>query len=136
VLLALSLNLLHIGLPDWLVEVALLVGKAGPQVAVVVLGVQLSSLCLGGVGASHLAAGVVARSVVGPAFGIGLTVLLGAEGIVRDVLLLYSCLPAAISSLLLAVAHGSRPNLVGAIILYSTLLSPITITVLLVLIGS
>ncbi len=135
VALALVLNVLSVRPPNWVLDVALLVGKAGPQVAIIVLGVQLSSLSFRGVAASHFVLGIVARSVVGPALGIGLTLLLGAEGVVRDVLLLYSCLPAAISSLLLATHHGTRPNLVGAVILGSTLISPITITTLLVIIG-
>ena len=135
VVLALVLNVLSVQLPDWVLDVALLVGKAGPQLAIIVLGVQLCSLSFRGVAPSHFALGIAARSVAGPALGIGLTLLLGADGVVRDVLLLYSCLPAAISSLLLAAHHGTRPNLVGAIILGSTLISPITITTLLVIIG-
>ncbi len=135
VILALTITALGIHLPERLLDITLLVGKAGPQVAMIILGIQFATLKFRRAGSSELYAGIFAKSILAPALGIGLTFLLGAEGIVRDVLLVSSCLPTAISALLLSVRLNARPDLVGGIIFGSILISPITITAVLFWIG-
>ncbi|MBB27949.1 MAG: hypothetical protein CME25_03500 [Gemmatimonadetes bacterium] len=117
-------------------DLLILIGKAGPQVALIVLGIQISGLKLHGHGSRELYGGIAAKLVIAPLIGIGLTFLVGAEGVVRNTLLLYSCLPTAISMLLLSVRLDARPDLVGGIIFVSTLVSPIPIALLLFFLGT
>ena len=135
-ILALAVANLKIPLPETFLDTASLVGKAGPQVAMIVLGIQISRLARGGPGSLPLYSGVFAKLLLVPAIGIGLAFLLRTEGIVRDTLLVYACLPTAINALLLSVRFNARPDLVGGIIFGSTLLSPLTITAVLVWIGN
>ncbi len=135
-ILALAIANLKIPLPETFLETATLVGKAGPQVAMVVLGIQISRLHRGGRGSLPLYSGVFAKLLLVPALGIGLAFLLRTEEIVRDTLLVYACLPTAINALLLSLRFNVRPDLVGGIIFGSTLLSPLTITAILLWIGS
>ena len=77
-----------------------------------------------------------AKLLIAPILGISLVVLLGAEGIVRDTLFVYACLPTAINFLLLSVRFNARPDLVGGVITGTTLLSPITVTAVLLWLGA
>jgi predicted permease len=117
-------------------DLLILIGKAGPQVALIVLGIQISGLKLRGQGSRELYGGIAAKLLLAPLIGCGLTFLIGAEGVIRDTLLLYSCLPTAISMLLLSVRLDARPDLVGGIIFVSTMVSPIPIALLLLFLGT
>ena len=82
-----------------------------------------------------IAGGIAAKLLLGPALGIGLALLLGAEGLTRSILFLYACMPTAINGLLLAVRFRARPNLLGGILTGVTLLSPLTVTAVLYWLG-
>ena len=75
--------------------------------------------------------GIATKILLGPVLGIGLTLAIGAEGAVRDVLLICSCLPPAIHALILTVRVDARPDLLGGILIGSTLWSPLALSVML-----
>ena len=134
--LALAVNALAAPIPTAVLDAADLIGRAGPILAIVLLGIQVGAHppsaaaarlpCNGGIGAKVL---------LGPAIGIGLTLLIGAQGAVRDVLLLCSCLPTAINALILTVRFDARPDLLGGILIGSTLWSPLGLSIVLYWIG-
>lgn len=134
-LLALAVHTMDLHLSVRLLDVGHLVGMAGPTVALVVLGIQLAGIDVRGSEMRLVASGTLAKLVLGPALGIGLTLALGAEGVTRQTLLVFSCLPSAINGLLLAVRFETRPELLGGILVGSTVLSPLAITLVLTLLG-
>lgn len=136
VVLALAVNLLGLPIPDRVLSLATLIGKAGPQVALIVLGIQISSMGFRGLRSKGVLGITAAKLLVGPALGIGLALLLGADGLLRNVLFVYACMPTAINFLLLSVRFNARPDFVGGVILGSTLLSPITVTAVLLWVGA
>lgn len=134
--LAVAVNLGAVPVPERVLSMALMVGKAGPQVALIVLGIQLSAMGFGGLKSGGVLALTAVKLLIAPALGIGLALFLGADGLLRDVLFVYACMPTAINFLLLSVRFDARPDLVGGAILGSTLLSPITVTALLLWLGT
>ena len=125
--MALAINAIDIDIPDSILDTANLIGKAGPIVAIILLGIQVSHIQLRG--NAVLYGGISAKILLGPVLGIGLTLAIGAEGVVRDVLLICSCLPTAINALILTVRFDVRPDLLGGILIGSTLWSPITLSI-------
>jgi len=134
-LLALIVHGLDLHLPEQVLTVGHAVGMGGPMLALVVLGIQLAGIDVRG-GQLRLVAGVtLAKLLGGPALGIGLAAALGARGVAWQTLLIYSCMPTAINGLLLAVRYGAHPELLGGILVGTTVLSPLTITAVLALFG-
>lgn len=134
--IALSINALAVPIPASILATANLIGKAGPILAIILLGVQVSRIQLTGGSSAILCGGIGAKILLGPAIGIGLTWLMGAEGSVRDVLLIASCLPTAINALILTVRFDARPDLLGGILIGSTLWSPLGLAAVLYWIGA
>jgi predicted permease len=134
--IALSINALAVPIPASILATANLIGKAGPILAIILLNVQVSRIQLAGGSAAILCGGIGAKILLGPAIGIGLTWLMGAEGSVRDVLLIASCLPTAINALILTVRFDARPDLLGGILIGSTLWSPLGLAAVLYWIGA
>ena len=134
--IALSINALAVPIPASILATANLIGKAGPILAIILLGVQVSPVQLTGGSSAILCGGIGAKILLGPAIGIGLTWLMGAEGSVRDVLLIASCLPTAINALILTVRFDARPDLLGGILIGSTLWSPLGLAAVLYWIGA
>jgi predicted permease len=134
--LALTINGLAIPVPTSILDTADLIGKAGPILAIILLGIQVSRIQLRGHDSTALYGGIGAKVLLGPAIGIGLTLLIGAQGSVRDVLLVCSCLPTAINALILTVRFDARPDLLGGILIGSTLWSPLGLAAVLYWIGN
>jgi hypothetical protein len=75
------------------------------------------------------------RLVGGPLVGLVLAALLDITGLPRNVLILQTSTPSAVLTLLYAVRYNTRPDLVSGTILLSTMLSAVSLTVLLYLLG-
>lgn len=127
VIFGLSFSWLNIEVPERLLDFLLQIGKAGPVTAMVVLGVQFSRLNMRSTWSGPMYGGVITKLILGPLVGVMLALVLGADGIIRDTLYVYGCMPTAISVLLLSMRFDTRPDLVGGIIFGSTILSPLTV---------
>ncbi|MGY8827563.1 MAG: AEC family transporter [Candidatus Latescibacterota bacterium] len=134
--LALTLNALAVPIPASILDTANLIGKAGPILAIILLGIQVSRIQLTESSTTALYGGIGAKILLGPIMGIGLTWCMGAEGPVRNVLLIASCLPTAINALILTVRFDTRPDLLGGILIGSTLWSPLGLAAVLYWIGT
>jgi predicted permease len=82
----------------------------------------------------HALGGALIR--VGGGFAVAniAVMLIGAEGVNRQVLLLYGCLPAAVANFVLAEKYRQDPALAASIVVLSTLISVVTIPIVLWLI--
>ncbi|RPI62075.1 MAG: AEC family transporter [Planctomycetaceae bacterium] len=71
---------------------------------------------------------VFLRLLVGPAIGLGLIYALGINGLLAQVLIISTSTPTAVNTMLLCLEFNNHPEFAARAVFYSTLLSPITIT--------
>jgi predicted permease len=124
----------------WMVPVPLARGldmasRAAAPAMLVVLGLQLAMLPLHRRywGLAGLASGL--RLVVAPLIAAALTALLGLTGLARQVGILQSAVPSAVTASIIANRYDTETNLVAGAIFVSSLASLITVTVVLSLIS-
>lgn len=78
---------------------------------------------------------VVIRLVIAPLIGLGLAVLFGLQGTTRQAGITETGMPSAVMTTMLAAEYKLETNLTTAIVFTSTILSPFTLTILLVFLG-
>ncbi|MDQ0271435.1 AEC family transporter [Cytobacillus purgationiresistens] len=76
---------------------------------------------------------VIGRLLVGPAFALLFIYLLSIDGILAQSLLIASAFPTSRNTATLALEYDVEPELTAQVVLYSTLLSSITVTVVIYL---
>jgi predicted permease len=108
-----------------------LAANASIPVMIVLLGLELSRVQW-----SHslraLGLGTVLRLLAGPAIGLLLAIPFGLQGPARQGSVIEAAMPAAVTNTVLASEYGLDTSLVTAIVFIGTLLSPLTLTPLLV----
>ncbi|MBN1202401.1 MAG: AEC family transporter [Anaerolineae bacterium] len=130
VLVGFILNAGNITMPVPIQRSVGLLGQAANPAMLVVLGIQLSRASFKSqVKPVLLASGM--RLVIGPLIAVGLTALLGVEGVTRQVAITLSGMPTAVISGVLATEFGGDAEFVTTGILTSTLLSIVTLSVVL-----
>jgi malate permease and related proteins len=128
----LVLNLLHFKIPELVGQPLSMLGQATIPLMLVSLGYRLhevESLQWG-----HALGGALVRVIGGFAAANLAVIAVGAEGVNRQVLLLYGCLPAAVVNFVLTEKYGQDPHLAASIVVLSTLISVVTIPIVLSLI--
>lgn len=124
----LSLNLGQLGIPEVIFQPLSLLGQSTIPLMLVSLGYRLHdfrSLLWG-----HAIGGALLRILGGFLAAYVAVSLVGAEGINRQVLLLYGSLPAAVINFILTEKFAQDPNLAASIVVLSTFFSTITIPLL------
>jgi predicted permease len=124
-LAGLSFNLAQITIPEPIFQPLSLLGQSTLPLMLVSLGYRLhdvQSLQWG-----HAAGGALLRILGGFAAAAIAVALIGADGVNRQVLLLYGSLPAAVINFVLTEKFGQDPNLAASIVVLSTFLSVFTI---------
>ena len=79
-----------------------------------------------------LGLGVLAKLLIGPLAGLLLAGLFGMQGAARQGTVLESAMPAAVATTVVATEYKLEPALVTAIVFLGTVLSPLTLTPLIV----
>jgi hypothetical protein len=130
--IGLSVNLAEISIPLFLSRAVDLLADAAIPAMLVVLGFQLARAKVAGrlaivFGTSGL------RLLAGPAIALLLALLLGIDGVTRQVVILQSAMPTAVIAGVLAVQYDADAELITGVILASTLLSVITVSGLLLI---
>jgi len=126
-LVGLSVNLAQISLPEVLLRPIIMLGQATIPIMLISLGYRLhevESLQWG-----HALGGALARIGGGFAAANLAVHLIGAEGVNRQVLLLYGALPAAVVNFVLTEKYRQDPGLAASIVVISTFISIFTIPV-------
>jgi predicted permease len=135
VLLAVMINASSITLPTPLMRAVDLASGATIPLMLILLGVELSRVKISGdLRAMQLS--VALRLLVAPLIGLLLAALLGVKGSARSAVVTQVSMPSIVSSAVLAMEYQLDSKLVTAIIFISTLLSPLTLTPLLVFLGA
>jgi predicted permease len=115
-------------------SVDLLSGAAIPCM-LVLLGMQLVNIRLDG----HVKPLVVTTSirlVIAPLIAYGLTLLFGMTTAAQQAVVLEAAMPVAVLTTILATEFETEPTYVTTAVLVTTLLSPLTLTPLLALLGA
>jgi malate permease and related proteins len=123
----LFVNLSQIKIPELLLQPIIMLGQATIPIMLVSLGYrlyQVESLQLG-----HALGGALLRIFGGFAAANLAVNLVGAEGVNRQVLLLYGSLPAAVVNFILTEKYRQDPGLAASIVVLSTFISVLTIPI-------
>jgi hypothetical protein len=135
VILAALLNRFDIALPLPLARTIELAAGGSIPLMIVLLGIELSRVVW-----SHsvkpIAMSVGLRLVVGPLIGLLLAIPFGLQGDARLGSVTQTAMPAAVTNTVLATEYGLDSSLVTAMVFLGTVLSPLTLTPLLVLLGN
>ncbi len=135
VLLAVLINLIGVEVPAPLMRTVDLAAGGTIPLMLVLLGVELSRVEI----SSNLRAlqmSVGLRLLIAPALGLSLAALFDITGFAREAVVTQASMPSIVSSAVLATEYQLDSKLVTAIIFISTVLSPLTLTPLLVLLGA
>jgi predicted permease len=132
--LALIVRGLGIELPPALAIPISRLDNAYVALSLLTLGVQLSRSAVNrGMGVVALVA--LMRQIVSPLVALGLVWLFGFEGVAAQVLIVMGGLPTAINTFVLASEFDQDADLASRMVFWTTLLSAVTISVLLVLVS-
>jgi hypothetical protein len=101
----------------------------------VLLGVQMTDVVLSG-NRRALSLSVGLRLFAAPLIGLGLAVLFGLRGFARQGAVTQASMPSMVSATVLAAEYQLDAKLIAAAVFVSTLLSPLTLTLLLVFLGN
>ena len=113
--------------PLWTVVV--LVKNAFIAVALLTLGAQLA-LVGRQTNRYPVKMTLMLRLLVGPAIALAVIYTMGLTGLIAQVLLISSATPTAVNSMLLCLEFENNPDFVARAVFYSTLLSPVTLTLI------
>ena len=130
---AFAVNVLDLPVPVFVDRaVGLLAGALIPTM-LVTLGVQLAGMGRLRLGRDEAIAGAL-RLVVGPAIAFALAPLFGLTGIARGAGILQTSMPVAVLASLIALEHDLLPDFVTRTVLFSTIASAVTLTIVLALV--
>lgn len=135
--LALIMRNLEIPLPGFLATPIGYVANTFIGLALVTLGVQLGSMkwSLPAGKMIDLTLSVTLRLLAGPAIAALTLWLLGMDGLVAKALIVSSAVPTSLSSVLLAVEFDNEPGFSSQAVFFSTLLSTLTVTGVIMLVN-
>ncbi|HEX8992143.1 MAG TPA: AEC family transporter [Anaerolineales bacterium] len=134
VLLAGVLNYFRLALPTALERTVELASNGSIPVMIILLGLELSRVQWShSIRAVGLSAGL--KLLAGPAVGFLLAAMFGFQGAARQGNIIETAMPAAVTTTVLATEYGLDTSLVTAMVFMGTILSPLTLTPLLVYLG-
>lgn len=132
---ALILRAVDVQVPTILAIPVKMAADAALPVMLILLGAQLAMMrSLEGKG--PLAALSAIRLVAAPALAAVVSGFFGFPALTRDVVILQSAMPTAVVTIIYAAEFGARPALLTASVFVTTLLSLVSLTVLLALLGA
>jgi predicted permease len=135
VLLAISINALQVEIPMSISRAVQLAADGTIPLMLILLGVQLTSLEFSGERRA-MQLSVALRMVLAPLAALLFAGLFGLQGFTRQAGVTQASMPSMVSATVLATEYELDAKLVTAVVFISTLLSPLTLTPLLVFLGS
>ncbi len=111
--------------PFW--QALLIIKNTFIGLAVLTLGAQLATIRIAR-SEYPVALSVAMRLMLSPLVAFALIRLLGVSGFLAKVLMIGTCSPTAVNALLICMKFDNHPDYVARAVLFSTLLSPLTVT--------
>jgi len=134
VILALVINALHVELPLPVERAVTLASGGTIPLMLVLLGLQMTKVEFSK-NLRALQLSVSLRLLIAPLFALLITALFGIQAFARQGAMTQASMPSMVSSTVLAEEYHLDSKLIAAVVLISTLLSPLTLTPLLVFLG-
>jgi predicted permease len=134
VLLAMFINGLNITLPVSITRAVDLAAGGTIPLMLILLGVQLTKVEFSG-NQRALQLSVALRLVIAPLAALLFAAMFGLQGFTRQASVTQASMPSMVSATVLATEYNLDAKLVTAVVFISTLLSPLTLTPLLVFLG-
>ena len=134
VLLALIVKSLHFNLPLALQRTVDLASGGTIPVMLVLLGLQMTQVEFSK-NLRALQLSVSMRLLIAPILGLLIAALFGIQGFARQGAMTQASMPSMVSATVLATEYHLDSKLIAAVVFVSTLLSPLTLTPLLVFLG-
>lgn len=132
--LAVVVYTLRFNVPAPLMRAVEVAGEGAIPAMLLVLGMQMADLR--GVARWRLAVPAVGlRLIIGPLIGMLVAVLLGLEGLGRATSIIEASMPPAVFAIILATEFDLQAEVVTSIVVLSTLLSPLTVAMVITLLG-
>ncbi|HLO32776.1 MAG TPA: AEC family transporter [Anaerolineales bacterium] len=134
VLLAVLINTWNIGIPTPVSRAVELAADGTIPLMLILLGVQLTRVELSG-NQRAMQLSVSLRLVIAPLAALLFAAIFGLQGFPRQASVTEASMPSMVSATVLATEYNLDAKLVTAVVFISTLLSPFTLTPLLVFLG-
>lgn len=134
ILAALALRMVNAAVPDPVMTAIRYLGNGMIPLALVTLGAQLSKTRVVPRAPAALIAVCAVRAVISPLLAWGVVAALGLTGVPAKVCILAGGLPVAVTVYILASEYQQDEELASQAVFWSTLLSIVTMTALLVLV--
>ena len=126
-------NGLEIPLPLFLDRVIVLLSGALIPIMLLTLGIQLAGVAQIRIDRHVVLSGLI-RLVVGPALALLLAGPFAVSGLARGTGVLQAAMPTAVLAMLIALEHDLMPDFVTTVVLFSTVVSALTLTVVLAIV--
>ncbi|MEI4770125.1 AEC family transporter [Psychrobacillus sp. FJAT-51614] len=127
------MNIWNIGIPMSLRIPLDYLANAFISIALITLGAQLAQLDIKTIFNKVILTSTIGRLVLGPMLAFGLIMLMNFDGVVAQSLFIASAFPTSRNSSTLALEYDIEPNLAAQIVLFSTVVSCITVTIVIYL---
>ncbi|WP_302328405.1 AEC family transporter [Salirhabdus salicampi] len=134
-ILGLSMNLASINLHDNIYQVIQFVSNAAVPTVMIVLGLQLAEITIKHIQWSKVLYGTIIRLLISPLLAFAILQLLPTNSLLDKVLIVIAAMPTAAITTMYAVEFDTEPEVVSSITLFTTVISALTISVLLYLLG-
>ena len=119
--------------PLW--DVLLQLKGAFIAIALITLGAQLASMKP--VSRRYpIAAAVIMRMLLSPLIGFLVVLVFGLRGVMAQSFMIAAAAPTAVNAVLLTMEFDTEPEMASRIVFYTTLLAPVSVTVVLIIIRS
>ncbi|WP_077620839.1 AEC family transporter [Bacillus sinesaloumensis] len=126
------LNYLSVPIPSFVWVPANYIADAMVGIALFTLGAQVAEIDFKA-GLSKVYWSLGFRLLVGPAIALGLIYLLDIEGVFAQALFIASSMPTSVNSAIIAEEYNNYPGFAAQIVLFSTIFSSITVSIMIYL---
>lgn len=121
------LQLLHVSVPNAVMEGVGLVADASIPTVMLVLGMQLAVISRKKVAYRFVSAMTIIRMVISPILAATIVYFLPLDNLIKTVFIIQASMPTAANTTLLALQFGTEPDLVSFTTFVTTILSILTI---------
>ncbi|HLU23901.1 MAG TPA: AEC family transporter [Bacillaceae bacterium] len=126
------LNIFNVPVPTFIWVPANYIAEAMIAIALLTLGAQVAQIKFTkNMGTVYLS--LLIRLIIGPLAALGMIYAFGLDGITAQALLIASAMPTSVNSAVIAQEYNNHPNFAAQTVLFSTILSALTVSMVIYL---
>src|SRR5699024_349909 len=126
------LNIFSVPIPEFIWVPANYIADAMVAIALLTLGAQVAQLKIAKQ-LSSVYVSVTIRLLIAPFIALGIMYAFGLSGILAQALFISAAMPTSVNSAVIAQEYNNHPQLAAQIVLFSTLMSTFTVTLIIYL---